>query len=416
MSVAPIAKDVPGPRESLAPTAAVVMFGLLLVAYTVNAMDRMVFPVLLVDVRGEYGFSLQEAGLLSTVFAIGLGVSGVLSAYLQRTLGRKWTIVLGTVVFSVATALTVASTGFADMLLWRVLSGVGEAFQLAAIITVASSAFPARRGVAIGTINVAFAAGSVIGPPLGTSLLGTYGTWRAPMLVYAGIGIALAIGIVVLVSSRLTEINLSAGSTSHIGGAGKLLSRNPLVLAVITALFGLTDFAFIGLYATYLRDQLGFTASGAGFVIGLSGLAAFASPLGGYLVDRMNPRTVLAALSLADAACGCALFLGSHSMAWQGTFSFLFGLFASSGVYVAVAGYLVKSVNSEIVSRAAGLFVTCIYIAAGVAGLLFSSLIAATGWTMAGMVQVVGFSIVGAALAFTLRPQLFSKATTPQDQ
>jgi hypothetical protein len=103
-------------------------------------------------------------------------------------------------------------------------------------------------------------------------------------------------------------------------------------------------------------------------------------------------------------------------MAWQGTFSFLFGLFASSGVYVAVAGYLVKSVNSEIVSRAAGLFVTCIYIAAGVAGLLFSSLIAATGWITAGMVQIVGFSIVGAALAFTLRPQMFSKATTPQDQ
>ncbi|MDF2710492.1 MAG: hypothetical protein K0R62_6144, partial [Nonomuraea muscovyensis] len=32
-----------------------------------------------------------------------------------------------------------------DMLLWRVLSGAGEALQLAAIITVASSAFPARR-------------------------------------------------------------------------------------------------------------------------------------------------------------------------------------------------------------------------------------------------------------------------------
>jgi hypothetical protein len=31
-------------------------------------------------------------------------------------------------------------------------------------------------------------------------------------------------------------------------------------------------------------------------------------------------------------------------------------------------------------------------------------------------VQVVGFSIVGAALALTLRPQMFSKATTPQDQ
>ncbi|WP_433236130.1 MFS transporter [Streptosporangium sp. CA-135522] len=415
MSAAPISKTSPPPGETLTLSAAVAMFGLLLLAYAVNAMDRMVFPMLLVEVRGEYGFSLEAAGLQATVFALGMGLTGLPAGWLQRTLGRKRTIVAGTVMFSVATALTTASTGFTDMLLWRVLSGVGEALQLAAIITVASSAFPARRGVAIGSINVAFAVGSVVGPSLGSSLLEGYGTWRAPMLVYGAIGLALAMAIVVLVSPRLTEINSSASSALHIGGAGTLLSRNPLVLAVITALFGLTDFAFIGLYASYLREQLSFTPGGAGFVIGLSGLAAFASPLGGHLADRMSPRIVLPVLNLGVAACGCALFLGPGSTAWQATFSFLFGLFASSGVYVAAASYLVKSVNGGLVSRAAGLFVTCIYVAAGVAGLLFSSLITVTGWITAGMVQVVGFSILGAALALILRPQLFSTTNTPQD-
>lgn len=412
MSAAPIPETLPPPKQTVAPRAAIAMFGLLLLAYAVNAMDRMVFPVLLIEVRDEYHFSLEAAGLQATVFALGMGLAGLPAGQLQRLVGRKQTIVIGTLVFSLATALTAASAGFADMLLWRVLSGVGEAFQLAAIITVASSAFPARRGVAIGSVNVAFAAGAIVGPSLGISLLESYGTWRAPMIAYGAIGIALAIAIMVLVSPRFTEINSSASSTSYIGGASKLLSRNPLVLAVITALFGLADFAFIGLYASYLREQLNFTPGGAGFIIGLSGLAAFASPLGGYLVDRMSPRILLSAINLGVAVCGCALFLGSGSMAWQGTFSFLFGLFASSGVYVACASYLVKSVNSEIVSRAAGLFVTCIYIAAGVSGLLFSSLISATGWIAAGMVQVVGFSILGAALAFALRPELFSKANT----
>ncbi|MFF5213237.1 MFS transporter [Streptosporangium sp. NPDC000396] len=415
MSAAPIPQTLPPPREALTPSAAVGMFVLLLLAYAVNAMDRMVFPILLVEVRGEYGFSLEAAGLQATVFALGMGLAGLPAGWLQRTLGRKWTIVAGTLVFSFATALTAASTGFMDMLLWRVLSGVGEALQLAAIITVASSAFPARRGVAIGSINVAFAVGSVIGPALGSGLLESYGTWRAPMLAYGAIGVALAIAVLLLVSPRLTELDSSAGSTLHIGGAGTLLSRNPLVLAVITVLFGLTDFAFIGLYASYLRGQLDFAPSGAGFVVGLSGLAAFASPLGGYLADRMSPRILLPALNLGVAACGCALFLGPGSAAWQAPFSFLFGLFASSGLYVAAASYLVKSVSSEAVSRAAGLFVACIYVAAGLAGLLFSSLIAAAGWITAAMVQIVGFSALGAVLALILRPHLFSKANTPQD-
>ncbi|MFF0578274.1 MFS transporter [Streptosporangium saharense] len=412
MSAAPIPEISSPPGRAPSPRAAVAMFGLLLLAYAVNAMDRMVFPVLLVEVRGEYGFSLEAAGLQATVFALGMGLAGLPAGWFQRTLGRRHTIVLGTLAFSLATALTTVSVGFTDMLLWRVLSGAGEALQLAAIITVASNAFPARRGMAIGSVNTAFAVGSIIGPALGSVLLEGYGTWRAPMLAYGAIGVALALAIMVLVSPRFTEMDPGTASAVHAGGATSLLARNPLTLAVITALFGLTDFAFIGLYASYLREQLHFSAGEAGFVVGLSGLAAFASPLGGLLVDRLSPRVLIVALNLGVALCGAALFLGPGTMTWQAVFSFLFGLFASSGVYVAAAGYLVKSVNGENVSRAAGMFVTCVYVAAGVAGLLFSSLVTATGWTTAAMVQIVGFSVLGAALALVLRPHLFSTTTT----
>ncbi|MFI6595905.1 MFS transporter [Nonomuraea sp. NPDC050536] len=405
----------PPTRRIVAPKLAVAMFGLLLLAYAVNAMDRMVFPILLVEVRAEYGFSLQAAGLQSTVFAIGMGLAGLPAGYLQRTLGRKRTIVAGTLLFSLATALTTVSIGFADMLAWRVLSGVGEALQLAMIIAVASSAFPARRGVAIGSVNMAFAAGSIIGPSLGSGFLESYGTWRAPMLAFGAIGVALALAILALVSPGLTEIDPAETATRHVGGATRLLSRNPMVLAAITALFGLADFAYIGMYASYLRGQLGYTPGGAGFVIGLSGLAAFASPLGGYLADRFSPRIVLPALNVGVAACACALFLGPGTTAWQGTFSFLFGLFASSGLYVGAASYLVKSASGEIVSRAAGLFVTCVYVAAGVAGLLFSTLTSLGGWVTAGLIQIAAFSLLGAALALALRPHLFSKTVTSED-
>ncbi|WP_406290340.1 MFS transporter [Embleya sp. NBC_00896] len=403
-------------QAALRPTLAVAMFALLLLAYAVNAMDRMVFPVLLPEVRQEHGFGLQAAGLQATVFALGMGLAGLPAGQLQRRYSRRSLIVFGTLVFSVATAMTTLSFGFVDMLVWRVLSGVGEALQLAAILTVASAAFPARRGVAIGAVNVAFASGALIGPALGSVLLKEYDTWRAPMIAFGIIGVVLGLAVLCVVSPRLTEATAADGPHPQTGGAASILSRTPLTLAAVTALFGLVDFAFIGLYASYLRENLSFSPGTAGFVVGLSGLAAFASPLGGYIVDRVSARVLLPLLNLAVAACGCALFLGPDTRVWQGGFSFLFGLFASSGMYVAAAGYLIKSVSSDLASRAAGLFVTCIYVAAGFAGLLFSALVDATGWTTAGLVQIVALSILGAALATTITPHDFSRPVTAQER
>src|ERR687890_2167245 len=69
-------RAVPTPGR-VATGPAIAMFALLLLAYSVNAMDRMVFPVLLPEVRAEYGFSLDQSGLQSTMFALGMGLTGV---------------------------------------------------------------------------------------------------------------------------------------------------------------------------------------------------------------------------------------------------------------------------------------------------------------------------------------------------
>jgi predicted MFS family arabinose efflux permease len=315
--------------------------------------------------------------------------------------------------------LTVFSVGFADMLLWRVLSGVGEALQLAAILTVAAGAFPRHRGLAIGAVNMAFATGSVIGPVVGTALLDHYGTWHAPMYAFGALGLLLTLMVVFFVPSRFTEATgTGTGAQTRertVGGARTVLSRNPMLLAAITVLFGLADFAYIGLYATYLRDELGFTSGQAGLAVGLSGLAAFASPLGGWLTDRIDPRVCLASVNTLTAATAAALFLGPPDPAWQTTFSFLFGLFASGGAYVALAGLLVKSVHPAIASQGSGMFITCVYVAAGVSGWALSRFVAGLGWTCAGLVQIAGFSLVGALLALLLRPALFSTTAESED-
>jgi MFS family permease len=60
---------------------AIAMYCVLLAAYVLMAADRFLFPMLAPDVRRDYGFSLADSGLLSTIFTLGLGVGGLPTGY-----------------------------------------------------------------------------------------------------------------------------------------------------------------------------------------------------------------------------------------------------------------------------------------------------------------------------------------------
>ena len=122
----------------------------LLLSYGINAMDRALFPMMLTDVRREYMFTLPQAGLMSTVFTLGMALAGLPTGYLMSRYSRKAVVQIGIFIFSAATMVTVVSAGFLDMLFYRAVTGIGEAMQLTALLAVFSSYLPRHRGIAAG--------------------------------------------------------------------------------------------------------------------------------------------------------------------------------------------------------------------------------------------------------------------------
>src|ERR1051325_11535956 len=115
--------------DTIAPTGmarsrAFLGIAIVLGSYVINAMDRTLFPLILPEVRREYGFDLPEAGLMATVFTIGMALAGLPSGYLLRRFTRTAVVQLGIFIFSAATVVTVLAAGFADMLLFRALTGI----------------------------------------------------------------------------------------------------------------------------------------------------------------------------------------------------------------------------------------------------------------------------------------------------
>src|ERR1700736_2956255 len=119
--------------------AAISMYCVLLASYAINAADRQLFPLLAHDVRLQYGFSLADTGLLSTIFTLGLAMAGLPTGYLLARFPRKTVLLLGIGIFSTGTALTVLSVGFSDMLVYLAATGIGEAMQLTVMIAIAAN-------------------------------------------------------------------------------------------------------------------------------------------------------------------------------------------------------------------------------------------------------------------------------------
>lgn len=398
-----------GRAQSGVNAAMITMFALLLVGYTINAMDRQVFPTLLVAVRHDLGFGATQAGLQSTVFSLGIGLLGLPTGYLMRRFPRKPIVIFGTCLFSAATALTCLSTGFWDMLIWRVLSGVGESLQFTALLAIAAAAFPARRGLAIGTVNICFALGALIGPAIGGTVLDATGQWRIPEIAFAIAGGVAAVLIAAFVRRGLTERKDGQdGGNVIVGGAERYLNRNMVLLIAMTALGGLVDFGFLGMYATFLQTVHHYSAGESGIVTGVSGAGAFLSFFGGHLGDRYPARIVLPVSYAVTGLSGLAVFLGPSAFAWQLIFALIFGLAFSAGAFVLLAGFIVKSVDARRAATASGIYVTSLYIPAAFAGMLLSALAQALGWGAAATIQIVLVSAIATVLGLFLKQAQFS--------
>ena len=160
--------------------------------------------------------------------------AGVITGYLLTRFSRKTVLQVGIAVFSAGTALTVLSSGFFDMLVYRAATGIGEAMQLTVLLAIAVSYFASRRGAAVGAINFFFAVGAIIGPVLGGLLISAYQSWRVPMVAYGLIGLAAMALVALTVKPWFSEAHDAPGRVIDRGGASTLLNRNTVVLTAMS--------------------------------------------------------------------------------------------------------------------------------------------------------------------------------------
>jgi MFS family permease len=390
------------------------MLVVLAASYVVNAMDRQVFPVLLPNISRDYGFSLAEGGFLSTIFTLGIGIGGIPSGYLLDRFSRKTVIVAGIAIYSVFTVLTAFSLSFYDMATYRSLTGVGEAMQNAALFSAVGAYFYQRRAMALGSLNFAYGLGGFFGPLLGAQLFTATGTWKTPFYVYGLAGLVFVVVILAVVPKLFTERAEESrpGSPSADRMPARLINRNVVLGAIAAVVVGLSMYGYIGLYPTFLREQLGFSPEAAGFAASMFGLGALMGIPAGYLGDRFNQRWVITIALACGMGVGYLLFNVARDAITQDVLSFLEGTFGSGFLFVNVYSFVQRSVRPALIGRASGLFVASLYLPSALAGYLFALLVGQVGWGGAAIGQMVLLPIVGIVAMFLVDESRISRASS----
>jgi predicted MFS family arabinose efflux permease len=380
--------------------AAIVFLALLCLAYAINAADRQIFPTLLPAIRQTFAYDLKVAGLLSTIFTLGLALAGLPTGYIVDRTSRKTIILLAMAIYSVFTLATIYAQGFWDMLLYRAMTGVGEGMQMAALFAAVGSYFHRQRSYFIGWLVVAYGVGAFLGPRVGAMLAQAADSWQPPFVWFAFTGLAIAAIVLIFVPNEFTESRgpdqseaVEQAALDHMPAG--LWNRNVILGIIGSVILGYSLYGFIGLYTTYLREGLQFSPADAAAAFSFFGLGGLVSFAGGWLGDRFPQRWVTAIAFGVLAVVAYSMYNWSTSLQSQSILSFLTGALASGVAFVNILSMLQRSVRPHLVGSASGLFLTSLFGAASTAGYLLGVLVGAFGWGGAALVELSLFPVIG---------------------
>lgn len=385
------------------------MFGLLLITYVVAVGDRFLVSMLATDIRGALSLSIPNMFALTTMFTLGLGIGGLPAAALIQRYSRKAVLLTGLLLLSVATLAFTEATGFWTMFVFIVLQGVGMSFTATSMFALSTSYFSANRVAALGLVNLSFGLGSLFGHWIIGELRTALGSWEAPMLIFGFIGIGFAILIAIMVRPWFSEVKPAAKHVVDSGGADTLKNYNSILLSIMSALYGMVVYGFLGTYPSYMREVLELSAADVGGVMLWFGVGGLTSYYGGKLGDKYSQKSVIFTCALALAIVTLFLFKIDLSVLIYKVLATLVGVFGAAIVYTNLAGGHVKSLKRSLTGKGSGMFVTSVYGGAALGGYSMGLLVDNWGWEFAGQVQISLLSVIVAFLALGLRTEDMSK-------
>ena len=172
-------------------------------------------------VSENYGVTVSAAGLLVSMFALVVAVSGPTMPLLFSGINRKKAMILVLSVFTLCNAVSAFAANFPVVLAARVIPAFFQPVYVSMAMSVAGASVPEKEAPkAVSKVMMGVSAGMVLGVPI-VSYISNMTSLRVGMLFFAGVNAAALIATIFAVPDLPVKEKLSYGTQLSVLKEGK---------------------------------------------------------------------------------------------------------------------------------------------------------------------------------------------------
>jgi MFS transporter, DHA1 family, inner membrane transport protein len=280
----------------------IALLALTLSAFAIGTTEFVIVG-LLPTVAADLSISIPSAGLLVSLYALGVAIGAPVLTALTGKLPRKALLLSLMALFTAGNLLAWQAPSYESLVAARILTGLAHGVFFSIGSTIATGLVPREKAAsAIAIMFTGLTVALVTGVPLGT-FIGQHFGWRETFLAVSALGVVAFIGSALFVPRHIAHT-----PPASLLQQAKVLAEPRLLLVYAKTAIGyggsFIPFTFL---APILTDVSGFSAGAVGWVMLVYGVSvAVGNIWGGRLADRLGP---IPALRIVFALLAAVLLL-----------------------------------------------------------------------------------------------------------
>ena len=252
-------------------------------------------------IRSEFNLGYVQAGLVVSAFSLSYGIGQLPAGWLADRVGPRLMITIGICGVALAGLFVGLSQTYIMMIIFLVLMGVvGGGYHPSAAPLISASVAPEYQGRALGFHLVGGGASFFLAPLIAAAVAAAWG-WRGSFIALAVPTAIFGVILYILLGRRVGTTNTRSVVTDRheeVPSSPGRWRRLVVFMLLGTATQAVT-FAVIAFIPLFMVDHFGVAEEAApAFVAIVYSAGLWASPLGGYLSDRLGSLPVVLVVSL----------------------------------------------------------------------------------------------------------------------
>ena len=182
----------------------IALLALTLSAFAIGTTEFVIVG-LLPTIGADLGVSLPSAGLLVSLYALGVAIGAPVLTALTGKVPRKLLLLSLMVLFTLGNLLAWLAPSYESLVLARIVTGLAHGVFFSIGSTIATSLVPKEKAAsAIAIMFTGLTVALVTGVPLGT-FIGQHFGWRETFLAVSALGVIAFIGSLLYVPNNIAH-------------------------------------------------------------------------------------------------------------------------------------------------------------------------------------------------------------------